>query len=111
MPIPGMPGLPPGGIMPIMGVPIGRPPGGIPGMPGCPPGPLAMFIVPNMNCCGGTPTPALAITFFSSPSLPPAFARGCGTPCPFCGGGVDMTHFFSLFSLYAKLLRVRSLSQ
>lgn len=111
MPIPGIPDLPPGGIMPIMGAPMGRPPGGIPGMPGCPPGLFAMFIVPNMNCCGGTPAPALAITFFSSPSLPPAFARGCGTPCPLCGGGVDMTHFFSLFSLYATLLRVRSLSQ
>lgn len=106
-----MPGLPPGGIMPIMGAPgIGRPPGGIPGMPGCPPGLLAMFIVPNMNCCGGTPAPALAITFFSSPSLPPPFARGCGTPCPLCGGGVDMTHF-PLFSIHATLLRVRSLSQ
>ena len=106
-----MPGLPPGGIMPIMGAPgIGRPPGGMPGMPGCPPGLLAMFIVPNMNCCGGTPAPALAITFFSSPSLPPAFARGCGTPCPLCGGGVDMTHF-PLFSIHATLLRVRSLSQ
>lgn len=105
-----MPGLPPGGIMPIMGAPgIGRPPGGIPGMPGCPPGLLAMFIVPNMNCCGGTPAPALAITFFSSPSLPPPFARGCGTPCPLCGGGVDMTHF-PLFSIHATLLRVRSLS-
>ena len=106
-----MPGLPPGGIMPIMGAPgIGRPPGGMPGMLGCPLGLLAMFIVPNMNCCGGTPAPALAITFFSSPSLPPPFARGCGTPCPLCGGGVDMTHF-PLFSIHATLLRVRSLSQ
>ena len=49
------------------------------------------------------PPPALAITFFSSPSLPPPFARGCGTPCPLCGGGVDMTHF-PLFSIHATLL-------
>ena len=57
--MPGMPGLPPGGIMPIIGAPpaMGRDPGGIAGIPGDPPT-FPALTEPNMNCCGAPPPPA-----------------------------------------------------
>ena len=64
--MPGMPSLPPGGIMPIIGAPpaMGRDPGGIAGIPGDPPAgdppALPAFTEPNMNCCGAPPPPAEA---------------------------------------------------